>query len=308
MPSSVMDVRRGMLEEKYVTELKECLIYSCPEVVSTYISGGGIPSYVKDKMKLQLLETLTERGDTFLQEIEIKGQLAKMSFELNGNHYEWDESFLTNANCIKLIDACKEYEINSPKERAFFLGQIFVETGGGKKYIEKIGGNYRLLDEEFDINLAESYFEEKYPNGQNMGYYFTCNNLTEDFIRQIPVGNVQESLFNNTDIVVYRGGGALQTTFKENYYRFAHEIENRNPEAAQDIRENGVYSHWITDEYCFISAGWDYTVNKMINLSDYDENQSVDEIVQAITEKVNGGSNGLAERQEATKALLEVLE
>lgn len=59
MLSSVMDTRSRFLEEKYVVQLKDCLIYSCPELVAalhyresgcnferTIANGTGLPNGV----------------------------------------------------------------------------------------------------------------------------------------------------------------------------------------------------------------------------------------------------------------------
>lgn len=48
-------------------------------------------------------------------------------------------------------------------------------------------------------------------NPDRQSVYYACNNLTAEFIKKHPLlGNVPESLFQKTDVVVYRGGGALQ--------------------------------------------------------------------------------------------------
>ena len=74
MPSSVMETRRRMLEEKYVAQLKDCLSYSCPKTVEIYNSGKLIPTPAiegyKKTLEMELSRiTFFERENNQIQAI-----------------------------------------------------------------------------------------------------------------------------------------------------------------------------------------------------------------------------------------------
>lgn len=163
-----------------------------------------------------------------------------------------------------------------------------------------------FLPEEQLVNWHDGGTEEDFINVISQAYvnnrgevcnntYYTANNITEhrsQEIKHIIGENTEDSVnglynepFRVSDIIQYRGGGALQITYKENYYSFALYVEQQlnDAEAAQDIRENGCYSEYIIDEYCLESAEWFY----------FHSTQKVEDgdTFDMITEKIYGGSD-----------------
>ncbi len=149
-------------------------------------------------------------------------------------------------------------------------------------------------EDDFESAISQSYIDANGVVHNNT--YFTANNLTEERAKELRkyigenvenIDDIDNKLYNEpfciSDIILYRGGGALQITFKENYYRFAYYLETKYGDivAAQDIRENGCYSKYITDEYCLGSAEWYYFYGP----------QKVEEgdTFDVITEKIHGG-------------------
>lgn len=114
------------------------------------------------------------------------------------------------------------------------------------------------------------------------------------------IGQGVDNPFQISDLILYRGGGCLQITSKENYYRFAYFVEKEleDIEAAQDIRDNGCYSKFITDKYYLETAEWYYFNGpKKIELGDS---------FNDITKKVHGGDD--PDRNEIREELLHALE
>lgn len=157
-------------------------------------------------------------------------------------------------------------------------------------------------EEEFIYAISQSYENSKGNLCNNI--YYTANNISTERSQEIkhiigenaedPEYGLYNEPFRISDIIRYRGGGALQLTHKENYYAFALYVEQQleDVEAAQDIRENGCYSEYITDEYCLESAEWFY----------FHSTQKVEEgdTFDMITEKIYGSSDpGRIRYQEA---------
>ena len=73
----------------------------------------------------------------------------------------------------------------------------------------------------------------------------------------------------------------------------------KDVEAAQDIRENGCYSEYITDKYCLESAEWFYYVSIETTTDTKDFYQ--------ITKKICGGDSDYERRKEYQEAICSVL-
>ena len=92
------------------------------------------------------------------------------------------------------------------------------------------------------------------------------------------LGNV-----NKGDGRKYKGGGYIQLTGRSNYQKFADYMND------QKIMDGYQY---VADNYPWSSAGYWWHNNKMNNLCDKDETT-----VKMVTKRVNGGYNGLEERE-----------
>lgn len=86
----------------------------------------------------------------------------------------------------------------------------------------------------------------------------------------------------------FRGRGAIQLTFLSNYQLFADSIHD------QSIMTN---PDQVADKYAFESAIWFFTHNNLWSSC----NTVDDASILAVTKRVNGGTNGLAQRSTLTK-------
>ena len=101
------------------------------------------------------------------------------------------------------------------------------------------------------------------------------------------LGNV-----NKGDGPKYKGGGYIQLTGRSNYQKFADYMKD------QKIMDGYKY---VADNYPWNSAGFWWYNNKMNNLCDKDETT-----VKIVTKRVNGGYNGLEERQKYYNKAIEI--
>jgi putative chitinase len=81
----------------------------------------------------------------------------------------------------------------------------------------------------------------------------------------------------------YRGRGYIQLTGKNNYAKFDADVPENiliNPEI-------------VAEKYPLMSAGWFWNDNKLNEIADQGADQNV---IAAITKKINGGFHGLENR------------
>ena len=90
----------------------------------------------------------------------------------------------------------------------------------------------------------------------------------------------------------YKGAGYLQTTGKFNYLRLSNYLDD--PRVMEGV-------DYVAENYPFTAAGFWWMDNEMNELID------VGADVEAVTRRVNGGTNGLADRQQYYEICLGVL-
>jgi len=89
----------------------------------------------------------------------------------------------------------------------------------------------------------------------------------------------------------YRGRGLIQLTGKDNYAAFARDNNNNALQKPDDVAEA---------EMAVSSAGWFWATNRLNQLADTGD-------VKAVTRRINGGYNGLADREAKYNKLMEIL-
>ena len=172
----------------------------------------------------------------------------------------------------------EKFEIDTPLRIAMFLAQVGHESGGLKFTKENL--NYsgdRLLvvfPTHFDDSDDMSTFHRKPEKIANRVY---CNRM----------GNGDEA---SGDGYKFRGRGLIQLTGKNNYTRFAEAI-------GKDIDDVVEYAE--TPEGAAMSAGWFWSSNNLNRAADAGD-------VLAATKRINGGTNGLAQRQTAYNKALDI--
>jgi len=171
-----------------------------------------------------------------------------------------------------------KFEIDTPLRIAMFLAQVGHESGGLKFTKENL--NYsgdRLLvvfPTHFDDSDDMSTFNR---NPEKIANRVYCNRM----------GNGDEA---SGDGYKFRGRGLIQLTGKNNYTRFAEAI-------GKDIDDVVEYAE--TPEGAAMSAGWFWSSNNLNRAADAGD-------VLAATKRINGGTNGLAQRQIAYNEALNI--
>ena len=177
----------------------------------------------------------------------------------------------------KTLKAAATYFKLNKERAAHFFGQCYHETGGFKVFEENL--NYsedallRIFSKHFvPVSTAKIYARnpEKIANR-----IYGCR-----------MGNRTEA---TGDGWRFRGRGAIQLTGHDNYKLFSDSI------ARPDIMTNPSV---VADELAFESALFFFNKNKLWSICDKGVN---DTSITQLTERVNGGRIGLADRMEMTK-------
>ena len=168
----------------------------------------------------------------------------------------------------------------TPVRAAHFFAQTAHETGGYKLFTENLNysaqGLQGIFGKYFPGNLEESYARnpEKIANrvyGSRMG-------------------NGDEK---SGDGWKFRGRGALQLTGKDNYKAFSDYLKKPEIMTNPDL---------VATMYSFESAMFFFDKNKLWSICDQGVN---DAAILELTKRINGGTHGLADRNEKTKKYYE---
>jgi putative chitinase len=163
----------------------------------------------------------------------------------------------------------------TPERAAHFFAQTAHETGGFKAFSENLNysadGLQKIFGKYFPGLLEESY--AKKPEK-------IANRVYAD-----RMGNGAEA---SGDGWKYRGRGALQLTGKANYKAFSDYLKNPLIMEQPDL---------VAGELAFESAMFFFEKNKLWDICDKGVTK---ETILALTKRINGGTHGLADREEKT--------
>jgi putative chitinase len=163
----------------------------------------------------------------------------------------------------------------TPVRAAHFFAQTAHETGGFKAFAENLNysaqGLQGIFGKYFPGTLEESYAR----NPEKI-----ANRVYAD-----RMGNGNEA---SGDGWKYRGRGALQLTGKANYEAFAKYLGNPEIVTNPDL---------VATTYAFESAMFFFDKNKLWDICDKGVSK---ETILALTKRINGGTHGLADREEKT--------
>lgn len=174
------------------------------------------------------------------------------------------------------MKAAMQYYKMTPARAAHFFGQTAHETGGFVIFVENLNYSAKGLKETFGKYFPGNLNEMYARNPEKIANHVYANRM----------GNRNEA---SGDGFKFRGRGALQTTGHDNYVAFAQSLSR--PEILQ-------HPDLVATEYSFESAIFFFDKNKLWAICD----QGVDDkAILALTKKINGGVNGLADRSEKTK-------
>lgn len=164
----------------------------------------------------------------------------------------------------------EKFNITTPLRLAHFLAQCGHESGGFKAVVENLNysssGLKSIFGKYFPGNLNESYARKPEKIGSR--------------VYASRMGNGDES---SGEGFKFRGRGYIQLTGKNNYANFGKFI-------GEDTISN---PDLVSEKYPLASAAFFFDSNNLWSTCD---KGSDDATVTAVTKRVNGGTNGLADR------------
>jgi putative chitinase len=168
----------------------------------------------------------------------------------------------------------------TPVRAAHFFAQTAHETGGFKLFTENLNysadGLQKIFGKYFPGTLEESYAR----NPEKIANRVYASRM----------GNGDEK---SGDGWKFRGRGALQLTGKDNYAAFAKYLQKPEIMTTPDL---------VATVYSFESAMFFFDKNKLWSICDKGIN---DAAILELTKRINGGTHGLADRNEKTKKYYE---
>jgi putative chitinase len=170
----------------------------------------------------------------------------------------------------ELLGIYEQFSITNSLRVAHFLSQCAHESTGFTRVFENLNyspsGLKRVFSTYFPGNLNESYAHKPIKIASR--------------VYGNRMGNGDE---NSEDGYKYRGRGYLQLTGKSNYSKFSKFI-------GDDVVSN---PDLVATKYPLASAAFFFNSNGLWTICD---RGATDEVVTAVTKRVNGGTIGLADR------------
>jgi len=192
--------------------------------------------------------------------------IKKLEIKLPKNVYEY------------LINSKNISNITNKSRLAHFLSQVAHESG-----------NFKLVYENLRYSAAGllKIFPKYFPTQELANKYAMQPQMIGNRVYANRMGNGNES---SGEGYLFRGRGYLQLTGKANYELLS-----------QYVGENLVNNpDLVATKYPMDSALWFFDRNKLWELCHI----STPESVAAVTRRVNGGFNGLADRQAKFKSFM----
>lgn len=167
-----------------------------------------------------------------------------------------------------LNDTFEKYQINTILRRHHFLAQILHESSMLREVVESLNYSAAGLMKEFPTHF----------NSQNVVSYNKQPAKIASRVYALRMGNGDEA---SGDGWKFKGRGCLQITGKSMYHLCGTAIGidlDTHPELLE------------SPEYAAESAGWFWSVHSLNALADANN-------IIGITRKINGGENGLQDRE-----------
>ena len=175
------------------------------------------------------------------------------------------------------IDLLAKFGIDTHLELAHFLSQVNHESAGFTAKVENL--NYS------DTGLLKTF--SKYFNATTAKQYARKPQSIANKVYASRMGNGDEK---SGDGWKYRGRGYIQLTGKNNYAALNSYLKSIG------LADNVLLSPDLVEtKYPLLSAAYWWMVNGLNQISD---NGSGEDVVKAVTKRVNGGLNGYAHRLE----------
>ncbi|MGY0427184.1 MAG: glycoside hydrolase family 19 protein [Polaribacter sp.] len=200
-------------------------------------------------------------------------------------------------------DLAKDFGIDTKEKLQHFLTQAGHESNNFNDLEENL--NYRLA--KLGVDYWTKYFNPqsdptKNPNKENPNDYKKSSTSTSLFVDNEKFANhvyadknrsTKGKLGNTSkgDGYKYRGRGIFQLTGKSNYQSFTTFYQGKYDATKNFVTNPGLLESDM--KIAITSALWFYKNNVLDKLT-----VDKDVTVKAVTKKVNGGTNGLADRKE----------
>lgn len=168
------------------------------------------------------------------------------------------------------------FNISTPMRQAMFLSQIAHESGGFRHVSENLN---------YSASALRRVFGKYFPTDEMAYEYARKPEKIANRVYANRMGNGNEA---SGDGWKYRGRGLIQLTGKDNYLSFSLAADNNS------FIDPGLLTE---PEYAAMSAGWFWQDNGLNVLADTGD-------VRAVTRRINGGYNGLADRQKKYAAII----
>jgi putative chitinase len=174
------------------------------------------------------------------------------------------------------LKAAMAYYKMTPERAAHFFAQTAHESGGFKAFAENL--NYGAAG-------LTGIFKKYFPTNEKALLYERKPEKIANLVYASRMGNGDEA---SGDGYKFRGRGALQLTGKDNYKVFSEYLKKPEIMTNPDL---------VATEYAFESAIFFFDKNKLWDICDKGVNKDT---ILALTKRINGGTHGLADREEKT--------
>jgi putative chitinase len=164
----------------------------------------------------------------------------------------------------------------TPERAAHFFAQTAHESGNFKAFSENL--NYGAAG-------LTGIFKKYFPTTEKALLYERKPEKIANLVYASRMGNGDEA---SGDGFKFRGRGALQLTGKDNYKVFSEYLKKPEIMTNPDL---------VATEYAFESAIFFFDRNKLWDICDKGVNKDT---ILALTKRINGGTHGLADREEKT--------
>lgn len=173
----------------------------------------------------------------------------------------------------KTANGIKDYLQLNDIEATHLIAQCAHESNGFTVFEENLNYSAKRLLEVFPKHFSIIEYAERFERNP------------EKIANKVYANRMGNGSFESGDGWKYRGRGAIQLTGKNNYEDFSNYIKDSQVLTSPDL---------VFNDYLIDSAHYFFEVN---NIYDLCEDLSV-KTIKLITQKVNGGQNGLSDRIE----------
>lgn len=182
---------------------------------------------------------------------------------------------------VQIPTVMEKFQINTPLRLAHFLAQCGHESGGFKATQENLNysadGLKKIFPKYFPGNLSESYARNP-----------------EKIASKVYGGRMGNGGEETKEGYKFRGRGYIQLTGKENYTKFTKFI-------GEDCVNN---PDLVSTKYPLASAAFFFISNNLWSICD---RGASDDVVTALTKRINGGTIGIDHRLKEFKQMWSLL-